>query len=491
MDLREHQVRAIEMVRDSMSKGNRRVILAAPCGFGKTITAAAIAKSAVKKGKRVLFVCDRIKLVEQSIEAYSGHGLEFGVIQAQHHLSDGYRAPIQIASVQTLVKRKDWPHADLIIVDEAHVMYKSLVEKLEVWNAVPVVGLTATPFSKGLGKIFSDVVVPITTRQLQEQGWLANCEYYVGKSVDTKGIKTKALTTGGSDYDPEELGNRMSDDIELTGSIVDNYRDHSNGLTRRAVAFAPNIAYSKNLVEQFNSAGIPAAHIDGYTPQEERDMLYRDFERGDYKVLSCSRLLGVGWDDPGCEILIDCFPCKSIIAYQQRAGRILRTAAGKEKATYLDHAGNVSLHGFAEDIVPESLDDGEKRFKETEQVKKEEKEPITHTCPQCTAAFQGRRCDCGYILPADTQMLKDDGTKLVLADGETIKQMKQRWISELMDYCHRKGFKPGWASHKYREKFGVWPVGLDRTPEVCKSKDVMSFIAYANIRSAKRPARAC
>ena len=490
MELREHQVRAIEMVRESMARGNRRVILAAPCGFGKTITAAAIAKSAVEKGKRVLFVCDRIKLVEQSIAAYAEHGLQFGVIQAQHHLSDGYKAPIQIASVQTLVKRRWWPDTDLVIVDEAHVMYKSLVEKLERWDAVPVIGLTATPFSKGLGKIFQDLVVPITTRELQEKGWLAECEYYVGKSVDTKGIKKKALSTGGTDYDPEALGKRMSEDIELTGSIVENYREHSNNLTRRAVAFAPSIDYSKNLVEQFNAAGIPAAHIDGYTPQEEREMLYRDFERGDYKILSCSRLLGVGWDDPCCEILIDCFPCKSIIAFVQRAGRILRTAPGKEKATYLDHAGNVTLHGFAERIVPETLDDGEKKFKEKEQVKKEEKEPITHTCPQCTAAFQGRRCGCGYILPADVKVLKDDGSKLVLADGETLKQMKQRWISELMDYCHRKGFKPGWASWKYKEKFGVWPVGLDRTPEVCKSEDVMKFITYAQIRSARRPAGA-
>jgi len=487
MDLREHQVRAIEMVRESMAQGHKRVILAAPCSFGKTITAAAIAKSAVDKGKRVLFICDRIKLVEQSISAYSKHGLKFGVIQAQHHLSDGYEAPIQIASVQTLVKRRWWPDTDLVIIDEAHVIYKSLAEKLEVWNAVPVIGLTATPFSKGLGKIFTDVVVPITTRQLIEKKWLTPCDYYVGKSVDVKGVKTKALSTGGTDYDPEDLGNRMLEDEELAGDIIQNYIDHSNGLTRRAVAFAPNIAYSKSLVERFNEAGIPAAHIDGYTPYDEREMLYRDFERGDFKVMSCSRLLGVGWDDPGCEILIDCFRTKSAIAFVQRAGRIWRLAEGKERATYLDHAGNVSHFGFPEDLEPEGLDDGEKRFRELDQVKKKEKEPITHTCPECTSAFQGRRCECGYVLPGDVKVLKDDGSKLVLADGETLKQMKQRWISELMDYCHRKGFNPGWASHKYREKFGVWPVGLDRTPEICKSKDVMNFITYAQIRAARRP----
>ena len=98
MKLRPHQEKAIEMLRASLRKGNKRPILAAPCSFGKTITAAALLKSAVLRGKKGIFICDRIKLVQQSLESFSHHGLEFGVIQGNHELTNR-NAPIQIASI--------------------------------------------------------------------------------------------------------------------------------------------------------------------------------------------------------------------------------------------------------------------------------------------------------------------------------------------------------------------------------------------------------
>ena len=64
MELREHQELSIQMLRQSLSKGLNRPLLAAPTGFGKTVVAAQIAKMASDKGKRVLFICDRIKLVQ-------------------------------------------------------------------------------------------------------------------------------------------------------------------------------------------------------------------------------------------------------------------------------------------------------------------------------------------------------------------------------------------------------------------------------------------
>src|SRR5210317_712800 len=81
MKLRPHQETAIEMIRESMRRGHKRIMLAAPCSFGKTITAAAILKSALEKGKRGIFICDRVKLVQQTLEAFDQHGLPFGVMQ--------------------------------------------------------------------------------------------------------------------------------------------------------------------------------------------------------------------------------------------------------------------------------------------------------------------------------------------------------------------------------------------------------------------------
>ncbi len=205
------------------------------------------------------------------------------------------------------------------------------------YDNVPFIGLSATPYSKGLGKYWDDLLVPITPRQLIDLGYLCPTDYYVGETISTKGIKKKALPTGGSDFDAESLGAAMIDSETFNGDVVENYRVHSADLTKRATAFSPSVAHSKALVEKFNAAGIPALHIDGYMPEEERKYIYSDHRSGKALVLSCSRLLGTGYDDPSVEILIDCFPTSknSKISWIQRAGRIWRIAPGKERAIYL------------------------------------------------------------------------------------------------------------------------------------------------------------
>jgi len=360
-------------------------------------------------------------------------------------------------------------------------MYKGLVEGfMKRYDNVPFIGLSATPFSKGLGLHWDDLIVTTTTRQLLDQGWLCPTDYYVGKSIDLKGIKTKALSTGGLDYDPEALGKAMMDDT-FNGDIVENYRKHSNDLQRKAIAFSPSVAHSKSMVERFNAAGIPALHIDGYMGEEERKYIYDDHRSGRCKVLCCSRLLGVGYDDPSVEILIDCFPTKSPIAFVQRAGRIWRIAEGKDKSTYLDHAGNLKTFGFPEDIVPSKLDDGTQKFNERKQLKKEEKEKITRDCPVCSAAFQGRKCACGYCIPSNEPVFKDDGSMLKKASKDFKVEDKSDWMGQLVQYAKDKGYAEGWSSHQYRAKFGVWPKGVDRTPRPV-TNEVRNFITHMNIR---------
>ena len=219
------------MLRQSLRSGNRRPILAAPCSFGKTITAAALMASVAARGKRGIFICDRIKLVQQSLEEFTNHGLQFGVIQGNHELTNRH-APIQIASIQTLARRRRLPEFDLAIVDECQTHYASLTKIMDTYNAVPFIGLSATPYSKGLGKHYDDLIVPITPRQLLDQGYLCPVDYYGGRKVALKGVKTKALATGGSDYDPASLAAATEEDEGLVGDIVRNWLEHGeNGQT--------------------------------------------------------------------------------------------------------------------------------------------------------------------------------------------------------------------------------------------------------------------
>jgi len=483
MELRPHQVKAIEMIRHSLKTGHKRPLLAAPCSFGKTITAAWLLKAAAEKGKRVIFFADRVKLIDQTVNAFEALGLDFGVMQAQHYQTDHTKL-VQIASVQTVARRERKPEFDLAIVDECATMYDSLTQLMDRYNQVPFIGLSATPYSKGLGKVYDDLLVPITTQELLDQGYLCPVDYYGGRSVSTKGIKTKALKTGGSDYDPEALSEAIENDKELAGDIVKNFMEHGVGQT---IAFSPSIKHSKFLVDLFLDAGISAAHIDGYMDEEERKRLFRAHDDGTIKILSCSRLLNTGYDAPTVRTLIDCFPTRSLIVYQQRAGRIFRTAPGKDKAIYLDHAGNVARHGFAESLIPSVLDDGEQNFQEQRQVKeREEKEKRVQTCPVCKRQMMGIRCACGYMIPIREQ-LETDGTMLQRIEKSRTYSMaeKSEWYSSLLRYARLKGYSEGWAAHKYREKFTVWPRSLNVNPNRPMLPEVEKWLVHKQIKWSK------
>ena len=294
MELRPHQIKAIEMIRHSLRTGHKRPLLAAPCSFGKTITAAWLLKSAAEKGKRAIFFADRVKLIDQTISAFEALGLDFGVMQAQHYQTDTSK-PIQIASIQTVARKERKPIFDLAIVDECHTAYESLTDLMTRYDQIPFIGLSATPYSKGLGKIYDDLLVPITTQELLDQGYLCPVEYYGGRSVSLKGMKTKALRTGGSDYDPDALAEAIEGDKELAGDIVKNWLELGIGQT---IAFSPSIKHSKFLVDLFLRAGVSAAHIDGYMDEDERQMLHKAHDDGTIKILSCSRLLNTGYDAP-------------------------------------------------------------------------------------------------------------------------------------------------------------------------------------------------
>ena len=489
MQLRPHQEKAIDMIRHSLKKGMNRVVLAAPCSFGKTILAAFIAMSAVKKGKRVAFVCDRIKLVQQAMEKFDELGLHVGVMQGQH-IRTNWNAPIQICSVQTLsrMRNRGQMDFDLILVDECHIMYKWLMDKMERWTKIPIIGLSATPYSRGMAKYYNDLIVPITPLELVDMGYLTPVDYYGGAKIDTKGIKRVKTAGGMYDYDQKELSRRTEEEKDrLSGDIVKNWFKHAEGM--QTIAFSPSIKHSKYLVELFNSHGVSAYHIDGYMKDDMRQELFDAHDNGEFQILSCSQLLSTGYDSPTTSCIIDCKPT-NLTNYVQIAGRIMRTAEGKDRAVYLDHAGNCRKWGFAEAVVPDELDDGEKKYNE-KSLTKEKKEAKVKPCPVCGAEMMGLRCKCGYEIPI-TEQLQTDGEELVKIKRDANKvvstEQKAKFFSELLLHGKHKGYKKGWAANKYKERFGVFPNRIQPYQAYYVSDETKSYLKHLNIKYAKRKA---
>jgi len=497
--LRPHQTIAVDALRDSLKAGNKRIILSAPCSMGKTHIAGYIAMKAVQKNPnmRVAFFCDRLKLVSQTEKVFQDMNLKYSVLQADDPRYDPNKS-IQIVSTATAIRRKHFTY-DLAIIDEAHQMYKGLLDLMKRYSNVVHIGLTATPYSRSMGSegLWQDLVVTTTPQELMDQGWLCKTDYYQSRTADFSDVKLKKSHTGNADYDSEALGQRMAADETLAGDIVANYVKHSDGLTKRAVCFAPSIAYSKSLVERFNKeiGQEIAIHIDGYDDVETRRLKYQDFQDGYYKIMVNSRLLNTGWDDPSVSICIDAYKTASLTVWLQRVGRIWRTHPDKEKAIVLDHAGNLAHFGaYPESFVPSELHTGERNFDERKQVKKREKEPVLHQCKVCSSVFTGLRCKCGWELPVGTPTLKDDGTDLVkavnLSPAEArrktlTKEQKQEWYSSLLYYGSQHHYKKGWAYHKYIDAFSCTPNGLKQVTQD-PIPEALSWIKSRQIAWSKR-----
>lgn len=467
---RDYQVAGIEVARERIAAGVRALLLVMATGGGKTVVAALVAKGAATKGKRCLFIGPRREIIAQAFWKLVEAGVaesDLGVIMADGIIPHGMtrepynakrpNAPVQVASVQTLANRR-LPPADVVFVDEAHHATSStwarIIEHYRTAGAV-VVGLTATPCradGRGLGALFEQLHVIATFRQLAEH---PDGPFLVAPRTFTTPRRpdlSKVRITDTGDYHQEELAKAM-DRGDLVGDVVEHYQRLGAG--RRGVVFAASVKHSRHLTEAFVAAGIRAEHLDGETDKVERDAILLRLKRGETHVVCNYGVLTEGWDEPAISYVAIARPTKSLSLFLQMAGRGLRPAPGKPDALLVDHAGCVHEHGLPQDDRDWSLD-GE--------VKRKSATPV-RTCEQCYAALPTgtQQCtECGYVFPVEEREKPEqvDG-QLVEAEAKPPPTMEERlaWYEGALQISASRGRRLGFARHRYKERFGVWPRG--------------------------------
>lgn len=465
-NLRQYQVDSINDLRKAILKGHKRIVLQLATGGGKTTIASEMIRKANEKGKKCLFLADRIELVEQTSKRLDYEGIDHGIIMGNHERYKPHSIN-QVCSPQTLARRAT-PAADLVIIDECHVAYGIHKKIMQAMPNTVFIGLSATPFTKGLGKLYSNLVVGATTIKLTDEGYLVPVKVFAPSKPDLTKLRTVA-----GDYDEKELFARVNKP-KLVADIVDTWI--KRGENRPTIGFAVNVLHSQALCEQFKDRGIRAAHIDSYMPTKLREQLVNDFKDGYIKVLFNVGILDKGFDYPEASCLIMARPTKSLMLYIQQAGRVLRPHPTKEDAIILDHAGNTQAHGFVTDDLPQELDDGTKRKVEPSQKKQEEKGTLCTSCAYVKKKYEYKCPCCGFtpkkkdagIDVEKGDLLEVTRTKITMVD-------KQKLYSELLYVEVEKGYKRGFAAQMYRNKFGVWPKGLNDIPRI-PSLDTMNYI---------------
>lgn len=485
LELFGYQEKTLVELRQGFKDSHRSQLLVAPTGAGKTEMAIALMEAAAKKGSRVAMVLDRVVLCNQTSERLQRYSIDHGVLQSGHWRFRPYE-PIQICSAQTLEKRGTFPGLNLLIVDEAHQTRAKTVEFIRNNPQVKVVGLSATPFTKGLGKVYSNVVSTVTTAELVGMGRLCPLRVFIAKEIDMSGAAKVA-----GEWAQDEVTKRG---LKITGDIVTEWVKKTHevfGGPRKTVVFCAGVEHGADLAQKFSEAGYNFVSLSYRDDDQFKQDAIAEFAKPESSIhgLIATDILTKGFDVPDVMIGVSARPfSKSLSSHIQQMGRVMRSSPGKDFALWLDHSGNYLR--FQEDW-DEIFDNGIKKLddgKEKPKRERTENEKEQSRCPRCRCVWP-RNSDtcvsCGHVRLARNTVENVPGSMEELGNtSQLIRLEKQEFYSGLLYICQDRGYRPGWAANKYRDKFSVWPRGLDETPQPPTLK-VAQWVKSQQIRWAK------
>jgi DNA repair protein RadD len=483
LQLYSYQEGILAQLRAGFAAGHRSQILVAPTGAGKTEMAIALLEATSARGNRAAMLLDRVVLCDQTSARLQKYGIDHGVMQSGHWRYRPYER-IQVCSAQTIEKRGSFPGLKVLIVDEAHQTRKQTIDFIKANPDVKVIGLSATPFTKGLGAIYTNVVSSVTTSELVRLGKLAPLKVFVAKEIDMTGAKKVA-----GEWAQDEVTERG---MKITGDIVSEWVKKTHevfGGPRKTVVFCSGVAHGADLAQQFAAAGYNFVSLSYNDDDQFKADAVAEFAKPETSIhgLIATDILTKGFDVSDVMIGVSARPfSKSLSSHIQQMGRVMRSHPGKDFALWLDHSGNYLRFRDDWDEIFENgihkLDDGrEKAKKEPTQVEKE-----ASKCPICSHLWPGNSdtCpSCGHVRAHRTDITAVPGVMQELA-ASAENEKKQDWLAQLVGFAIEKNRKPGWAAYLYQDKFGQLPKGGLPDPRE-PSPEVRRWIKSNFIRKAK------
>jgi superfamily II DNA or RNA helicase len=483
--LRDYQIAAIEAIRAAIAAGKRRICVVAPTGSGKTKIGAFIMRQTASKLKRAAFVCDRINLIDQTSRVFDDEGIAHGVVQGDHPRISPWER-VQVCSVQTVARRK-WPSAEVILIDECHTISQTVIKRMADDDGSTIfIGLTATPFTKGLAKMYDCLINVATTNDLIRRGFLSPFRIYAAREPDMRGVPVV-----GGEFDVAETSRRAS---AVVGDCVAEYL--RLGQDRKFICSAVDTAHVQELERQFMAAGIITR---AYTYREgdvERAEVVEEFRRPDSSIRGLITVTAAskGFDVPDVGVVIMARPLRaSLSEYIQLFGRGLRIYPGKSDCIVLDHSGNSERFW---DHWTTFFDEGALGFVGGRQnvnasrSEKAEAKPVK--CPACKCLHHPMPyCPtCGHVYPPRRAVLHAPGSLVELVTSFDRKTVVDTLYPQIVGEALRrnKGDKAeSWSRSKFFAITGYAPtVPFASVVPVEPCADVRNKILAMDIAWAKK-----
>ena len=349
--LRPYQIQAEKQLSEKLNKGLNKVLLYLVTGSGKTVIAKNIIEKILSSNKKVMFLVKGVSLIHQTYDRLKSDN-EIGMIQGSSKGKINYKAPLQIASVDTLLSRKKsikyyLKEFDYVFVDEAHeATSDGYKEVLGMFINARFIGMTATPFAINgrCHSFWEDFVQPITGEELVEQNYL--CPIRAFAAPIAVSIKGASLNSAG-DYNTEKLYENVSDPT-LYSSFEKEFNRHASG--KNTITFCVNLKHVKDIVYKLKLMGVENIYqIDSSLSiavnKNNLKKIREDLAHGLKVNIVSVNMINKGIDLPELEVALCLRPTTSVCLFYQQIGRIMRIADNKPHAKLIDFTNNSYQYG--------------------------------------------------------------------------------------------------------------------------------------------------
>lgn len=418
IQLRPHQIAAVEAVEDAFRAGVNRPLLDICVGGGKSLIYAELARREIERGGRAIVGSHTRELVQQNAAACSNLGLRVGINAAALN-ERTWRAPVISAGIQSVHRHaQSFGPISLFCGDEAHLWPHSeagMFHALHRGLGYPrLVGGSGTPFRlqggslvEGEGAPFDRIVYRYSIIDGIRDGYLVPP---FSAPIDDK-LDVSKLRTAQGEY------TGSSQDAQMIAAMDNHIAQMLHyGRDRRAwLVFEASRKSATAMAQRMNEWGIPTGLILGDRSKAEathRRNTIESYRQGRLRAVVNLECLTTGFDVQEVDMLVCRRRTKSLSLWIQIVGRLLRTiggnidasiAAGKADGLLLDFAGNVDEFGPLDFIRPKET---KSKLVSCESCGKRNAaaamkcwacdEPMTKNCPACLLPVQKGILDCPH-----------------------------------------------------------------------------------------------